>query len=103
MPKGYWIVRVDVSDPDLYKKYVAANAEPISRFGGRFIVRGGEHESVEGHAARAQRRRRVPELSRRRATATTDAAYQEASKLRGAASAADFVIIEGYDGPQPGD
>ena len=26
MSKGYWIVRVDINDPDTYKKYVAANA-----------------------------------------------------------------------------
>ena len=26
MPKGYWIVRVDITDPEAYKAYVAANA-----------------------------------------------------------------------------
>ena len=29
MPKGYWIARVDVSDPDRYRQYVAANAKPF--------------------------------------------------------------------------
>ena len=28
--------------------------------------------------------------------------YLEAAKLRDAASDADLVIVEGYDGPQPG-
>ena len=50
MPKGYWIVHVDVSDPETYRKYVEANAEPIARFGGRFLVRGGPAENVEGSA-----------------------------------------------------
>ena len=26
MAKGYWIVHVDVTNPEAYKKYVAANA-----------------------------------------------------------------------------
>ena len=26
MPKGYWIVRGEVTDPEAYKAYVAANA-----------------------------------------------------------------------------
>jgi len=30
MSKGYWIVRVDITDPEKYKKYVEANAEPLS-------------------------------------------------------------------------
>ena len=29
MAKGYWIVRVDITDPDKYKAYVAANAESL--------------------------------------------------------------------------
>jgi uncharacterized protein (DUF1330 family) len=28
--------------------------------------------------------------------------YREAAKLRDAASVADLVIVEGYEGPQPG-
>ena len=28
--------------------------------------------------------------------------YREAAKLRDAASDTDLVIVEGYDGPQPG-
>ena len=28
MPKGYWIVRVDIADPEQYKLYIEANAAP---------------------------------------------------------------------------
>ncbi len=58
MAKGYWIARVDVADPEGYKAYVAANAEPFRQFGARFLVRGGAFENVEG-GSRAQRRDRV--------------------------------------------
>ena len=29
MPKGYWIVRVDITDQEKYKAYIAANAAPL--------------------------------------------------------------------------
>ena len=46
--KGYWIVRVDISDPEAYKVYVAANAEAFRKFGAHFLVRSGPYETVEG-------------------------------------------------------
>ena len=40
MAKGYWIGHIDVSNPEGYKAYVAANAEPLRKYGARFLVRG---------------------------------------------------------------
>ena len=51
--KGYWIAHVDVSDPEAYKTYVAANAVPFKKYGARFIIRAGAAQTVEGAAARA--------------------------------------------------
>ena len=48
MTKGYWIVRVDITDPEAYKGYVAANAEAFRKFGAHFLVRSGQYETVEG-------------------------------------------------------
>src|SRR5712692_7499368 len=42
--KGYWIAHGDLTDPEGYKAYVAANAAAIAAFGGRFLVRGGTRE-----------------------------------------------------------
>src|SRR5438552_10919109 len=50
MPKGYWIARIDVTDPEGYKAYVAADAEPFRKYGARFLVRGGQFEAVEGES-----------------------------------------------------
>ena len=36
MAKGYWIVRVDITDQEQYKSYVAANAKPLAKYGARF-------------------------------------------------------------------
>ena len=53
MAKGYWIMRVDVSDPEVYKAYVAADAEAFRKFGERFLVRGGACERSRARAAPA--------------------------------------------------
>lgn len=98
--KGYWIARVDVADPEGYKAYMAANAEPFRRFGARFLVRGGPFENPEG----ASRTRNVV-LEFPSYQAALDCwhspAYQDAIKLREPFATIDLVIIEGYDGVQP--
>jgi uncharacterized protein (DUF1330 family) len=45
---AYIIAEVEVSDPDTYATYRAQTPGVIERFGGRFIVRGGAAESLEG-------------------------------------------------------
>jgi len=100
MAKGYWIARVDVTDPEKYKAYVAANAEPFKKFGAHFLVRAGRFENPEG-ASRA--RNVVIEFPSYQAALDCwkSPEYQEAIKLRLSASTIDLVIIKGYDGPQP--
>jgi uncharacterized protein (DUF1330 family) len=100
MPKGYWIARVDVADPEQYKAYIAANAAPLRRFGARFLVRAGRFENPEG-ASRS--RNVVIEFPSYQAALDcwNSADYQEAVKLRLPVSTIDMLVIEGYDGPQP--
>ncbi len=100
MPKGYWIARIDVTDPERYKAYIAANAQPLKKYGARFLVRAGRFENPEG-SSRA--RNVVIEFPSYQAALDCwrSLEYQEAIKLRQPASTGDLVIIEGYDGPQP--
>ena len=100
MPKGYWIARVDVTDPERYKAYLAANAQPLKKYGARFLVRAGRFKNPEG----SSRSRNVVIEFPSYQTALdcwNSPEYQEAIKLRGPVSTGDFVIIEGYEGPQP--
>jgi uncharacterized protein (DUF1330 family) len=99
MAKGYWIVRVDIKDPEQYKLYMAANAAPFKKFGARFLVRGGQYETVEG-ASRA--RNAVIEFPTYGAAVECwrSPEYQAALRIRQPVSTADLVIVEGYDGPQ---
>lgn len=100
MQKGYWIVRVDVTDQEQYKAYVAANAAPLKQYGARFLARGGRFEVPEG-TTRA--RNVIVEFPSFQAALDCwhSPDYQAAIKLRVPASTIDLVIVEGYDGPQP--
>ena len=101
MPKGYWIARVDVLNADGYRAYVAANAEAFRKYGGRFLVRAGAFETVEGQSRARNIVIEFPDYAAALACYRSEE-YQRAKALRQAHSASDLVIIEGYDGPQPG-
>ena len=94
MPKGYTIVRVDVTNPEAYANYAKLATEAIKQHGGRPLVRGGRFEAVEG-VARA--RNVVVEFD------SFDAArafyfsqeYQQAKALREGAANLEFILVEG--------
>lgn len=97
MPKGYWVVHVDIADPAAYETYRAANAAPLAEHGGRFLVRGGPQEVVEGAARRRTVVVEFPTIEAARACYAS-AGYQAAKALRLPASEADFLIVEGWEG-----
>jgi uncharacterized protein (DUF1330 family) len=102
MAKGYWIARVDVHNPDGYKEYAAQNGAVFAKYGGKFLVRGGPFEAKEGGNHRS--RNIVLEFPD---YATALACYQSPDyqrlvAIRAPHGAADIIVIEGYDGPQPG-
>jgi len=94
MPRAYWIVRVTVSDRELYPEYLAAAKPAFEKYGARFIVRGGGFEAMEG----SHRERNVvvefSDLDTARACYRSPE-YQRAKAIRNASADADFVIVEG--------
>ncbi len=100
MAKGYWIGRVDVHSEEGYQPYAAANPPIFRKYGGRYVVRGGKFECVEG----ASRSRNVviefPDYAAALACYRSPE-YQANIKVRQPHAMADLVIIGGYDGPQP--
>ena len=48
MAKGYWIVSVDISNPESHKMYIAETRSALRKYGARFVIRGGKSEVVEG-------------------------------------------------------
>lgn len=97
MSKGYWIVRVDVKDPEGYKKYLAANPAAFGKYGAKFLVRGGQFETLAG----GSRQRNVVIEFKDYETALAcfhSPEYQHAIAERGDSADLDLVIVEGYDG-----
>jgi uncharacterized protein (DUF1330 family) len=100
MAKGYWVARVDVSNEEGFKPYAAANAAIFKKFGGRYVVRGGKFDGMEG----SSRSRNVVIEFSDYATALAcyrSPEYQANIKVRQPHCAVDLIVIEGYDGPQP--
>jgi uncharacterized protein (DUF1330 family) len=100
MKKGYWIARVDVSDLDAYKRYIAANGPVFAKFGAHFLVRAGAFEAVEGTSRQRNIVIEFPSY-----TAALDCwhspEYQEIRKLRADAATSDLIVIEGYEAGTP--
>jgi len=97
MTKGYWIGHVDVHDMEAYRPYMAAAAAAIAAFGGRYLVRGGENEVMEGNA-RARHVVVAFDSYQQALDAYRSEQYQAAKKLRTPYSTGDIIVIAGYDG-----
>jgi uncharacterized protein (DUF1330 family) len=101
VPKGYWIARVDVNDAAAYDRYRALNGVAFARFGGRFIVRG-----PAGKVARGTARKHnvvIEFASYAQALGCYESPeYQAALAHMTDGVPTDLVIIEGYEGTQPG-
>jgi uncharacterized protein (DUF1330 family) len=95
--KGYWIVHVDVIDPEGYKAYQAANAVAFGKFGARFLVRGGRSQVMEGQARNRCVVMEFPSYDAALACYRSPE-YQAAKALREGKSKLDLLVIEAYDG-----
>jgi uncharacterized protein (DUF1330 family) len=100
MAKAYWIARVDVHNDEGYKAYAANNPAIFKKFGGRFIVRAGKFNAIEGQSRSRNVVIEFPDYAAAMACYNSPE-YQANIKVRLPHSQADLVIIEGYDGPQP--
>jgi len=100
MAKGYWLAQVEVTDPDGYKDYVAANQTAFRKYGASYVIRAGRYEALEG----ACRSRLVviefPDYQTALACYRSPE-YQHAVTLRQGRATVDIAVVEGYDGPQP--
>ncbi len=95
---AYVIARVDVTDPDQYAEYREATPAAVAAFGGKFIVRGGDMETLEG----PEETRRVvviqfESMDRAREFYNSDT-YQAAKALRDGAADGHFILVDGHDG-----
>jgi len=92
---AYLIADVEVHDADVYAEYRRGVLPLVQKFGGRFLVRGGRHEVLEG-AWQPQRLVVIefPDMAALQAWYRSPE-YTELIKLRQGASRGTLVAVEG--------
>ena len=93
---GYWIVKVNVLDPEkqnLYKSYASAAVE---KYNGRFLVRGGAAITKEGKDFDRNVVVQFPSFEDAQKAYESDE-YQSAKKILGENKDRLFAIAAGYE------
>ena len=93
---GYLVVNIEVKDPVKFQEYREKVAPLIAKFGGRYLIRGGELRRLEGN----------PPLNRLVVVEFPSVAaaeqfynsteYRPILKLRLESTKSDTVLVEGY-------
>ena len=95
MMATYIIAFVQVTDRERYGEYMKVTPGVIARHGGKFVVRGGRSETLEG----PEETRRVVVIEFATVAAARafyeSAEYERARELRRGAAVASFVLEEG--------
>ncbi len=92
---AYLIARIKVTDPEKYKNYTALSPAAIKAFGGKFLVRGGAVETLEGK----KETNRVVVLEFKSLEIARQFYHSEqytlAKAQRAGAAQGQFIIVEG--------
>jgi len=92
---GYIIVEIDVTDPSVYEEYRQAAGATVVAHGGKYLVRGGAAEALEGDW---QPKRIVvlefASVERARAWWSCEE-YREPKKLRQKSAVTNMILVEG--------
>jgi uncharacterized protein (DUF1330 family) len=98
MPMGYILAEVEVTDPALFDTYRPLAAAAIAAFGGKYLVRGGATETLEG-GRKSVRMVLLEFPSPERAMEWyRSVEYQEALAIRLKAATSDVRLLTGHDG-----
>ena len=95
---AYVIAEVDVTHPEGYKEYTTYVPATIAKYGGRFLVRGGAAQTLEGDWPTV--RRVVIEFPSVEAAKQwwDSPEYEKPKAMRRANSKGRLILLEGYSG-----
>ena len=96
MAKGYIIGRIDVTEAEEYARYTAETPAAAAEFGGRFLVRAGRFEQLEGEGRARHVILEFPDFASAQAFYNSDR-YQAILPHALAGSRRDLVVVEGVD------
>ncbi len=95
---AYVIIQVNVTDEGKYEAYKQRTPASIEKYGGRFLVRGGAQEDLEGTLEYSRIvLLEFPDVDRAKQWYNSPE-YQEAKTLRADASIGIFTLVEGPHG-----
>jgi uncharacterized protein (DUF1330 family) len=96
MSKAYLVVDARSTDPERMVEYRRLSSIAVEKFGGRFLVRGGAYEVLEGQW-QPQRLVVIEFDDREKAKAFYDSPeYVAAREARAGVSSFDMVLVEGH-------
>jgi len=96
--KGYLIVEAKVSDPEAYETYKSLAQSAIAQYGGRYLVRGGAVEILEGSWTKLPRLVIVEFESVDQARCFYNSPeYQTARKARERIAEMNMLVVAGID------
>ena len=92
---AYLVVEIEVHDPQRYEQYKAMVPPSLENFGGKFLVRGGKVETLEGDwSPKRFVMVEFPSLEQAKAWWASEG-YAEAKALRQATAATQMIVVEG--------
>ncbi|WP_138936562.1 DUF1330 domain-containing protein [Roseovarius arcticus] len=94
MPKGFLIGHITVKDAGAYAEYVQRDTPILERHGGRFIVRAGQSETLEGAAEERHVVIEFPSYAAARG-AYDDPEYQAVADIRRRTADSTIILVEG--------
>jgi uncharacterized protein (DUF1330 family) len=94
---AYVLAEIEITDKEGYTEYSKQVPPTIAKFGGRFLVRGGASEALEGEWP--QRRRVLLEFPTMEAARNwwSSPDYEKPKAMRQAASRGCLLLMEGAD------
>ena len=97
MAKGYLVVHLDVTDPEQFEKYREKVPATIAQYGGRYLIRGGAMETMEGDELPPRTVLLEFDSVAQAKTWYNSPEYQEIIGIRLGASTGQTQIVEGTD------
>ena len=92
---GYIIVDVEVTDPEAYERYKASVPATLEAYGGRFLVRGGRAQTLEGDWEPGRVVVLEFESAERAREWWASEGYAAPKRLRQSASVTKMILVEG--------
>jgi uncharacterized protein (DUF1330 family) len=100
MPAAYMIVESNITDPEAFKRYMAAAPAVVKEFAGDYLVRGGRMKVLEGDWQPPRLTvLRYPSFDAAQAMYDSPGYVHARSLRQGTTACFNMVLVEGVEAP----